>query len=289
MQYPLISVFILPALSHAFSLNTTTLYWNYTTSSLATTTSSKCKEAYSAEIDCDVYLVQLVNAGEQRYFLDSMEPDNFTQTCTPTCQSSLSKYIANVKASCTQPGDAAVKSLGFLGKDGEENVPVQTIGSLFQYTLMQSCAKDEDGQFCYIQQSSVLPADFDCDWVCALAYYWNNHQYPYSLWSVGDPSILDIDADTHRRVKVGNDMLFMGSAGDTSVDDGWKNIQKCGYGNSTTAPFDIGIKGVGTGILNASSTTAAAAQPTETESAGSKVVMTMQFVGLVVLSAFVLV
>lgn len=108
---------------------------------------------------------------------------------------------------------------------------------------------------------------------------------------MGDPSILNIDADTHRRVKVGNDMLFMVSAGDTSVDDGWKNIQKCGYGNSTTAPFDIGIKGVGNSnrTLNASSTTAAAAQPTETESAGSKVVMTMQFVGLVVLSTFVLV
>ncbi|KAL4889646.1 hypothetical protein BDV59DRAFT_186292 [Aspergillus ambiguus] len=294
MHFQLLPSILLPTLSHAFSLSTISAHWNYTTNSLATTTSSRCQEAYSAKIDCNEYLVQLVNAGEERHFLDSMEPQNFTRTCTSTCQSSLSDYIENVRSSCTEPGDAAVKSLGFLGQKGTENVPVQTVGLLFQYTLMRSCSKDEVGNFCYIQESSYLPTDFDCDWVCALAYYWNRHEYPYSSWRVGDPSVLEINSETHHRVKVGNDMLFMDSVEDMSIDEGWKNIQKCGYGNSTSAPFDIGIKKDANKTEDSTSTTAGSMKatsmplPTDIDSLGNRKTMAMQLSALVGFTVFVL-
>ncbi|KAF9891808.1 hypothetical protein FE257_003289 [Aspergillus nanangensis] len=307
MRYSLIPTLVLPVLSQAFSLDSSTKYWNYTTDSLASTTSKACKEAYGAEIACDEYLVQLVNAKEERFFLENMEPANFTITCSTSCKSSLVDYIANVKKSCTESGDAAVEALGFLGKKGRKDVPVETIGSIFEYMLMRSCAKDEDGEFCYPSQSSVMPTDFDCDWKCALAYYWNQHKYPYSLWSVGDQDVLDFDKDMNR-IKVANDMLF-NSLEDESVDLGWKNIQKCGLANST-APFDVGLRNETTynqtehdscqsksGSCTSSSTAVAATDPatmtsaptsTTTGSGGNKVFVTIGWLGLVALSASVL-
>ncbi|KAB8072722.1 hypothetical protein BDV29DRAFT_148414 [Aspergillus leporis] len=240
--YALLLAYLLPSLTQAFSLNTTTKYWNYTTSELASTTSQKCKDAYSADIACGYYLVQLVNANEERYFLSDMEAENFTQTCTAACHSSLTKYISNVKDACTESGDAAIQSLGFMGDEGTAKVPVQTIGHIFQYHLMRSCAKDEDGENCYLTQSSVLPADFSCDWNCALAYYWNLHFYPYSAWSVGNDYYVAWDEDENQ-IKYGNNMLLNDGTTLTVDHLGWKTILGCGFGNSTEPPFDIGFSG----------------------------------------------
>lgn len=242
--YSLLVGLLIVSLSRAFSLNTSTKHWNYTTNNLASTTSQRCKDAYSADIACDSYLLQLVNANEERYFLDDMEPENFTQTCTAACHSSLTKYIANVRVACTERDDAAVSSLGFLGKEGTENVPVQTIGHILEYHLMRSCAKEEDGSNCYLTQSGVLPSDFSCTWNCALAYYWNRHFYPYSYWSLGDSRIFELD-DDENETKIGNNMLLTTGHSDIMDTDGWKTIQNCGFGNSTKPPFDIGLSGKG--------------------------------------------
>ncbi|KAE8351830.1 hypothetical protein BDV28DRAFT_149622 [Aspergillus coremiiformis] len=231
--HTILAAALLSAVAQAFSLDTSTKHWNYTTNSLASTTSQKCKDAYSTEIACDEYLVQLVDADEERYFLDDMEPENFTQTCTASCHSSLTKYIANVEMACTERGDAAVSSVGFLGKDGMENVPVQTVGHIFLYHLMRSCAKDD----------GVLPPDFSCSWTCALAYYWNRHFYPYSDWSLGDPRISQFDQDGNE-TKAGNNMVLTTRHGDIMNTGGWRTIQKCGYGNPAQPPFDVGLAGL---------------------------------------------
>ncbi|KAF7595479.1 hypothetical protein BBP40_005815 [Aspergillus hancockii] len=241
--YTLLSACLLSVLCQAFSLDTTSKFWNYTTSQLASTTSQKCKDAYSADIACDYFLVQLVNANEERYYLSDMEPENFTQTCTATCHTSLNDYILNVKEACTERGDAAIQSKGYTGKSGTAQAPVQNIGHILQYHLMRSCAKDEDGENCYITQSSVLPPDFSCDWTCAVALYWNRHFYPYSEWSLGNPNIMTRDMDGNV-LKYGNDMLVNDGSGFSMGGGGWETIKECGFGNSTKAPFDIGISGL---------------------------------------------
>jgi hypothetical protein len=133
-------------LTTAFTLNTKTPYWSYTTTSLANTTSKECKTAYSAEIACDPYLLSLVNANKMRPYLPSMEESNLTDTCTKTCRDSLAEYIQNVESACSSPedggGDAALKSVGVWGKMEFRNVPVATVGRVLEYTLMSACAVD---------------------------------------------------------------------------------------------------------------------------------------------------
>ncbi|KAE8379030.1 hypothetical protein BDV26DRAFT_280664 [Aspergillus bertholletiae] len=240
--YTILAASLLPSLSQAFSLDTVTSHWNYTTANLVSTTSQKCKDAYSADIACDPFLVQLVNADEKRYFLDDMEKDNFTQTCTTSCHSSITKYIANVKAACSERGDAAVSSLGFVGRDGTKDAPVQTVGRIFEYTLMRSCSKDEDGQNCYITQSGVLPPDFECNWTCALAFYWNKHFYPYSDWTMGDSGYQRYDSDGFE-VKVSNILLNPGQKKDIMGDESWETLRECGYRDPNAPPFDTGLSG----------------------------------------------
>lgn len=132
-------------LTSAFTLNTKTPYWSYTTTSLANTTSEECKAAYSAEIACNPYLLALVNANEMRPYLPSMQKSNFTATCTKTCHDSLAQYIQNVESACSNPedGDAALKGVGVWGGMEFRNVPVVTVGRVLEYTLMSACAVDE--------------------------------------------------------------------------------------------------------------------------------------------------
>lgn len=133
-------------LTTAFTLNTKTPYWSYTTTSLANTTSEGCKTAYSAEIACDPYLLALVTANKMRPYLPSTEESNFTDICTKTCHDSLAEYIQNVESACSSPedggGDAALKGVGVWGKMEFRNVPVATVGRVLEYTLMSACAVD---------------------------------------------------------------------------------------------------------------------------------------------------
>ncbi|KAF9885323.1 hypothetical protein FE257_013040 [Aspergillus nanangensis] len=205
----------LTPLCHAFSLDTQTEFWNYTTTSLADTTSQKCKNAYSAQIDCDPLLAALVK-----------------------------KYISNVEESCSYPKDAALaitdSSDSDLWNPDFKTVPVETIANLVLYTLMRSCAK-EDGENCYVTQSAVYSPDYACKWDCATALYWNTHKYPYYNWYFGMGEAVWIDDTT--AIIPGNNILVQ----DWFDEDekGWKKIVECGldYKNGS-APFDIGITGL---------------------------------------------
>lgn len=150
-------------LTSAFTLNTKTPYWSYTTTSLANTTSEECKTAYSAEIACNPYLLALVNANEMRPYLPSMQKSNFTDTCTRTCHDSLAQYIQNVESTCSSPedGDAALKGVGVWGEMEFRSVPVVTVGRVLEYTLMSACAVDEY----VLLPSSLCPAYIFGDWL----------------------------------------------------------------------------------------------------------------------------
>ncbi|KAL4939714.1 hypothetical protein BDV06DRAFT_32735 [Aspergillus oleicola] len=243
--------FILP-LATSFSLDTKTKYWAYTTSSLANTTSQSCKEAYKAEIACDYYLVALVNANEERQFLPSMEFSDFDDTCTKTCHDSLMEYIENVEDKCSGDGDAALKGRGKYGEMEFDEVPVSTVGRIFEYTLMRSCAEDETGENCYITQSSVIPNDYrSCSWTCATAYWYNQHEYPYSEWQFGSRYYGGMDYEFHEDgsttpINVSGDVLIQHAVLEKYMEEGWDNAQKC-QANSTAPHFQTGIKGVDVG------------------------------------------
>ncbi|PLB44241.1 hypothetical protein P170DRAFT_467961 [Aspergillus steynii IBT 23096] len=316
LLFPLL--LLLPILTQAFNLDTHTKRWNYTTSNLASTTSTKCQAAYAAEIKCDGFLVDLVSAHETRTYLKGMQHRDFTNMCTSSCETSLSEYIENVRDACSEPGDAALKSKGFMWINGTENVPVETVGLMFQYMFMRGCARDEHGENCYFQQSAFLPPDFDCDWTCALAYYWTGHFYPYSDWTFGDPELKDF-SKVENDVVIGSNYMMQVPIADEaagSQEDGWKTVKKCGpVGSKESPPFDSGISGKqgdkksgkasssavssaasGTATSAASTsaasaeagdgTAAAAATPTETGSAGRIELAMGYFLGAVVLSAY---
>lgn len=121
-----------------FNLNTSGPDWDYTANDLANTTSQTCKDAYSADIDCDVTLLGLVASMRPGF-----QPGNsdFDSTCTTSCKNSLDSYVAGVQAACTAPGDKSQESVG-----GGDNVdmyldPVAIVGQIFQYTFASDCAK----------------------------------------------------------------------------------------------------------------------------------------------------
>ncbi|KAL5343228.1 hypothetical protein BJX70DRAFT_354893 [Aspergillus crustosus] len=236
--------FILPI--HSFSLDTNTAYWGYTTTSLAESTSQQCKNAYSAEIVCDEYLLALVYAHEDRHYLPDMEPSNFTDTCTSTCHSSLTKYIANVEDSCSESTDAALKGVGVWGGLDFKEIPVVTIGQILEYTLMRACAQDEDGKNCYITQSSTYPTKPSCDWACGIAWWWNQHEYPYNEWEFNNPrerGYDDLEDGTWQPQANHTDTLVQHAVLASVRDEAWETVQECGFGNGSV-PFKTGIQGV---------------------------------------------
>ncbi|KAL4747838.1 hypothetical protein BDW72DRAFT_196332 [Aspergillus terricola var. indicus] len=239
----LLALLPLIPLAHALNLDTKSEYWSYTTSSLANTTSQTCKDAYSAEIACDEYLVALVTANEDRSLLPFMEPTNFTNTCTKSCHDSLTGYIQNVEEKCSGTADAALKGVGSWGKMEFKNVPVAIVGRIFKYTLLRSCAEDENGKNCYIDQSSVIPTIFDCSWSCALAYRYNQHEYPYSEWSFGDGRFAEIHYRKYGGAVINNssNVLVQHSALNKQMEKAWETVNEC---LSSSGTFKTGIEGV---------------------------------------------
>ncbi|KAI9034993.1 uncharacterized protein KD926_004848 [Aspergillus affinis] len=277
---------LLPALTQSFSLDIQTKGWNYTTSNLAATTSAKCKSAYAADINCDGFLVSLVNAHERCVYLRTMEPGDFTDMCTSTCESLLSEYIENVRDACSESGDVAVKAKGYLWFNGTEHVPVETVGLIFQYMLVRACARDEHGENCYNKQNTYFYPDFACGWDCALAYYWTAHFYPYSDWNFGNPELKGFSKEND--VVLYSNYMMQGETSAAGIQKGWEKVRKCGREcTKKSPPFDRGISeghggeksekssgnsaasfssalGTATGVASSS---AAAATPAETGSA----------------------
>ncbi|GIK06578.1 hypothetical protein Aspvir_002228 [Aspergillus viridinutans] len=246
----------------SFSLNTPTEYWNYTTASLSSTTSQECKDAYSAHIDCDDFLLALAVSKEDRWWLPpDYESATFDRTCTATCQASLSAYVANVENTCNKASDAALKTkdTGDLGV--KVFVPVVTLGHILQYALMRSCTKDDDGSYCYIGQSSSYYDDGDCDWTCALAYFWVGHEYPYHGYQFGF-HMKGMDEEGNRVELISSSVLF-DDWQDSSY--GWATVEKCGWTKNDTVP--LFSTGMSKEVVEKQSTTNSTANSTATSTA----------------------
>lgn len=131
--------------SATFSLEEQCADWSYTTKDLAPTTSQKCKDAYSANIDCDSSVLRLVTSSQSLFKRTSVDLDT---VCTDTCKASIDAYIQNVKEECAAEGDKAQEYSEGLWKRGGGHSnkyylhPVETIGLLFQYTVAWDCAKN---------------------------------------------------------------------------------------------------------------------------------------------------
>ncbi|KAF7128576.1 hypothetical protein CNMCM5793_003364 [Aspergillus hiratsukae] len=241
-MYPLLPLLLTIVPVRSFSLNTPTKHWNYTTASLVSSTSQECKDAYSADIACDDFLLALAVSKEDRWWLPpDFDSASFDRTCTATCQSSLAEYVAHVEKRCNKASDAALKT-----KPGDNwsdlgvqvYVPVVTLGHILQYTLMRSCTKDDDGSYCYVGQSMGYYIDCDCDYTCALAYFWVAHEYPYDDYSFG-LHMASTDNAGNRIELISSSVLF-----DDMQDwsDGWKTVEKCGWTKNDTLPlFSMGM------------------------------------------------
>jgi hypothetical protein len=291
-MHPLLPLLLTIVPVWSLSLNTPTTHWNYTTASLVSTTSQECKDAYSADIACDDFLLALAVSKEDRWWLPpDYDSPNFDRTCTATCQSSLAEYVANVDKTCNKASDAALKTMpgdDLLDLGEQVHVPVVTIGHILQYTLMRSCTKDEyvaslnltrrtltcfffvsDGSYCYMGQSSVYAPEYtSCGWTCALAYFWVAHEYPYDDYKFGlhDP-IMDPEGN---RVELISSSVLLDDSQDWS--DGWTTVEKCGWTKNETLPlFSTGmLKKAVEQSTNSTATTVTTA--TTTTAAGSSTV-----------------
>ncbi|KAF4168813.1 hypothetical protein CNMCM6936_000758 [Aspergillus lentulus] len=266
----LLAIGVVPVWS--FSLNTPTKYWNYTTASLSSTTSQECKDAYSANIDCDDFLLALAVSKEGRWWLPEYDSAMFDRTCTATCQSSLSAYVANVEKTCNKASDAAFKTNDLDDLGDKVFVPVVTLGHILQYALMRSCAKDDDGTYCYIGQSSTYYDDGGCDWTCALAYFWVCHEYPYDNYQFGI-RMKGMTEDGQRVQLISSSVLFNDWQNSTY---GWATVEKCGWTKNDTLPlYNMGMsKKVVEKQSTANSTAISTATSTATIAAASSTVKT---------------
>lgn len=116
-----------------FSLNISGPSWDYTTKDLADTTSQACKDAYSASINCDETLLEIVASMDINF---NPQASDLQAMCTTTCSDSLSDYVKNVKAACGNGNLAGVA-------DGNKNLyqaPVAVVGEVFQYKYGEACA-----------------------------------------------------------------------------------------------------------------------------------------------------
>ena len=134
--------FLTTALAN-LSLNHSGAIWQYTTSSLAETTSSECKSAYAKEISCPRQLVQLTGSPLPK---NRPSAEGLSALCTSECKNSLKDYISNVEQQCNVQGDAAEETTDSQsGQYIEDYVPI--VGNMLEYTWTQACAKDRYGIF----------------------------------------------------------------------------------------------------------------------------------------------
>jgi len=140
MSFSTLQLFVLScAVGHAaaaFNLDTSGPDWDYTTKDLASSTSQNCKDAYSANIDCDDTLVSVVASMSPGFALSTAA---LSSMCSVSCSDSLSAYVKNVKAACNKPGDLANVA---SGNTGIPQASVAVVGEVFQYAYAQSCSKD---------------------------------------------------------------------------------------------------------------------------------------------------
>ncbi|KAJ5342660.1 hypothetical protein N7541_011784 [Penicillium brevicompactum] len=162
-----------------FSLNTSGPSWAYTTKDLGDESSQTCKDAYSANINCDETLVKLVASMDPDF---DPQPSDLQAVCTTTCSDSLSQYVKNVNAACGKDGDlAGIAS----GNKYVYEAPVATVGKVFQYKYGQACAKS-GSDYCYLTYPSSddwAKTDFPCDDKCAIEFFQNAHELPGSAYS----------------------------------------------------------------------------------------------------------
>ncbi|KAJ5767137.1 uncharacterized protein N7511_004753 [Penicillium nucicola] len=197
-----------------FSLDTSGPSWDYTTKDLADTTSQACKDAYSADIDCDDTLLKIVA---------SMDPDFDPQSsdlqamCTSTCKDSLSQYLKNVNTACSKDGDRAGLA---SGNKYIYEAAVATAGEVFQYKYGQACATS-GSDYCYLTYPSSedwARTDFPCSDECAVKFFQNAHEQPgsgyfFSYFALGNQS----------------------SYWEETFAGGWETVVQCGDGGSNVS------------------------------------------------------
>ncbi|RDL36022.1 uncharacterized protein BP5553_06634 [Venustampulla echinocandica] len=219
--------------SATFSLDISGPDWSYTTKNgLSKTTSEACKNAYSADIDCDPTLLGLV-ASMRSVFKPT--PSDFDNTCAPACKSSLEAYVKGVQEACTAPGDSALES----------NVPgiildhVDTVGMLLQYTWKSSCRKDTDGTYCHYKRLNNSDT-FPCDDVCTGAFYQTAHDLPISS-----------------KTFISYLLVSRGPWWAEAFEKGWKRLQACGKAVNNAPPSLLNAN-TATSTLGASATSGTA-------------------------------
>ena len=197
VHYLIVWCFLTTALAN-LSLNDSGAIWQYTTSSLADTTSSECKSAYAQEIACPRQLVRLTGNPLPR---NRPTVEELSAICTSECKNSVEDYISNVEQQCKLPGDAAEETTDSQSGQFVKDY-VWIVGDMLEYTWTQVCAKDRygttlgsalgrtflltvtycsSGGYCYLTKGypNITNPDpaVDCTDLCTLQYYKNRHDY----------------------------------------------------------------------------------------------------------------
>ncbi|KAF3384379.1 hypothetical protein F1880_003124 [Penicillium rolfsii] len=220
----------------AFSLNVSGPSWDYTTKDLADTTSSVCKEAYSASIDCDETLLKIVA---------SMDPDfnpqysDLEAMCTTTCSNSLSQYVKKVETACGLPSDLAGVS---SGNSEVYRALVATVGQVFQYKYGQACAKN-GSDYCYLtypKSDDWARTEFPCTDECAVQFYQNAHDQRGSAYFFNYFALCE-----------------QSSYWEETFAGGWDTVMQCGDGGNDVSSVSTSTKGSSTttGVVDTSSST----------------------------------
>lgn len=148
--------FLTTALAN-LSLDQAGAIWQYTTSSLAGTTSAKCKGAYAEEVTCSRQLLQLTGRPSPE---NRPSAEDLSAICTSDCEESLEDYISAVEQQCKLPGDAAEETTDApSGQSPADHVWIA--GNMLKYTWTQACAKDRYGTTLVFCSWSRLLADPD--------------------------------------------------------------------------------------------------------------------------------
>ncbi|KAJ5577544.1 uncharacterized protein N7459_006508 [Penicillium hispanicum] len=220
-----------------FSLDTSGPSWDYTTKDLADTTSQTCKDAYSASINCDETLVEIVASMDPDF---DPQPSDLEAMCTTTCSDSLSQYVKNVKAACGKDGDLAGLA---SGNHYVYQAPVATVGEVFQYQYSQACTKS-GSDYCYLtypESADWAKAAFPCSDECGIKFYENAHEKPGSAY------VFDYFA-------LGNRSSYW----EGTFAGGWNNVVRCRNGGNDASSVSTSGSSTKTATVDISSSTSSA-------------------------------